>query len=68
MAYLAAIHRLQDLKFWRVDPARTHREYLRMVRREQPEHEPLALPHRQFELTWYGSRNAGGTSRRCSAN
>ena len=58
LAYLAAIHRLQDLNFWRVDPARTHREYLRMVRREQPEHAPLALLTWQFELTWYGSQPA----------
>ncbi len=55
LAYLAAVHRLEDLKFWKVDPTRTHREYLRMVRREQTQYEPLALLTRQFELAWYGS-------------
>jgi hypothetical protein len=54
LAYLAAIFRLADLKFWKVDPTRTHREYLRLVRRDQTEHEPLALLTQQFELAWYG--------------
>jgi len=58
LAYLAAIHRLGDLKFWQVDPTRTHREYLRMVRPEQAEYAPLALLTRQFELTWYGTQPA----------
>lgn len=58
LAYLTALHHLEVRKVWRVDPARTHREYLRMVPREQPEHEPLALLTRQFELTWYGSQPA----------
>jgi hypothetical protein len=55
LSYLAAVHRLEDLKFWKVDPTRTHREYLRMVRRERNEYEPLSLLTRQFELAWYGS-------------
>ena len=58
LAYLAAVNHLQDLKLWSVDPARTHREYLRMIRHEQPEYEPLALLTREFELTWYGSQPA----------
>jgi len=56
LAYLAAIYRLEDLHFWTVDPARTHREYLRLVRRDQAEHEPLARLTREFELAWYGAR------------
>jgi hypothetical protein len=54
LSYLAAILRLADLKFWKVDPTRTHREYLRLVKRDQTEHEPLAQLTRQFELAWYG--------------
>jgi hypothetical protein len=55
LAYLAALHRLADLKLWKVDPTRTHREYLRLVRQEQIEHEPLALLTRQFELACYSA-------------
>ena len=56
LAYWAAIGRLDDAGFWPVDHARTHREYLRLVGREQPQREPLAVLTRQFELVWYAGR------------
>jgi Domain of unknown function (DUF4129) len=56
LAYWAAIRRLDDAGFWPVDHSRTHREYLRLVGREQPQREPLAVLTRQFELIWYAGR------------
>ena len=61
LAYLAAIYRLEDLKFWKVDPTRTHREYLRLVKSDRTEHEPLAQLTRQFELAWYGAHPVNQT-------
>lgn len=61
LAYWAAIHRLDELGLWAVDHTRTHREYLRLVRRDQPESAPLAALTRQFEMAWYAARS-------CSAN
>ena len=57
LAYWAAIVRLGNLKLWVVDPTRTHREYLRAVRSDQVEHEPLALLTRAFEMAWYAARS-----------
>ena len=56
LAYWAAIERLEELGLWSLDPTRTHREYLRLVRSDQPQREPLAVLTRQFELAWYAAQ------------
>ncbi len=56
LAYWSGIYRLEELGVWTVDRTRTHREYLRLVRRDQPQWEPLAALTRQFELAWYAAR------------
>ncbi|MEJ2009299.1 MAG: DUF4129 domain-containing protein [Acidobacteriota bacterium] len=56
LAYWAAICRLDDVGLWTVDHTRTHREYLRLVKPDQPLHEPLATLTRQFEMAWYAAR------------
>ena len=61
LAYWAAIRRLGDAGLWTVDDARTHREYLRMVRRDQPQREPLTALTRQFELVWYAGAASSAT-------
>jgi Domain of unknown function (DUF4129) len=57
-AYHAAIVRLEEEGAWRVDEARTPREYLRMLRATDSRH-PLMLDlTRRFERIWYGNRPA----------
>jgi len=56
LAYWAAICRLDELGLWAVDHTRTHREYLRLVKPNQPQREPLAALTRQFEMAWYAAR------------
>ncbi len=56
LAYWSGIYRLEELGVWTVDRTRTHREYLRLIRRDQPQWEPLAALTRQFELAWYAAR------------
>lgn len=58
LAYWSGIYRLEELGVWTVDRTRTHREYLRLIRRDQPQWEPLAALTRQFELAWYAARPA----------
>ncbi|MGE5327126.1 MAG: DUF4129 domain-containing protein [Deltaproteobacteria bacterium] len=52
-AYWAGIHRLEERGLWTADPARTHREYLRLVGSDQPQRQPLEALTRQFERVWY---------------
>lgn len=56
LAYWSGIYRLEELGVWTVDRTRTHREYLRLIRRGQAQYEPLAALTRQFELAWYAAR------------
>ncbi len=56
LAYWSGIYRLEELGVWTVDRTRTHREYLRLIRRDQPQWEPLAALTRQFELAWYAAQ------------
>lgn len=56
LSYWAAIRKLDDAGMWPVDHTRTHREYLSLVRRDQPQREPLAELTRKFEMAWYAAR------------
>ena len=56
LAYNAALVRLEEQGAWRVDDARTPREYLPMLRAGDARH-PLMLDLTQrFERIWYGNR------------
>lgn len=56
LAYWAAIEHLEERGLWTLDPTRTHREYLRLVRSDQPQREPLAVLTKLFEMAWYAAR------------
>lgn len=58
LAYWTAIYHLDDLGVWTADHTRTHREYLALVRTDQPQRAPLAALTRQFERVWYAARPA----------
>lgn len=57
-AYWAAIHRLEAAGAWRPDPARTPREYLRVLPPDSVRRAPLLAITRKFELAWYGRQAA----------
>ncbi len=57
-AYWAAVYRLGEAGVWRLDPTRTPREYLRLLRAETPEWPPMSEMTRNFEVVWYGHRAA----------
>jgi hypothetical protein len=58
--YHAALFRLEEQGVWRVDDARTPREYLSLLKVEDARRGPLIELTRDFEYTWYGSRPADG--------
>jgi hypothetical protein len=56
LAYAAALTRFEEHGAWRVDDARTPREYLQLVRAGDA-HQPLLVDlTRRFERIWYGNR------------
>jgi Domain of unknown function (DUF4129) len=56
LGYNAALARLEEQGVWRVDAARTPREYLPMLRGDDSR-QPLMLDlTRRFERIWYGNR------------
>jgi hypothetical protein len=55
-AYHAALSRLDEQGVWTVDDARTPREYLRLLRADDPRHPAVRDLTRQFEQVWYGHR------------
>lgn len=57
-AYWASIARLEAKRVWPADRARTPREYLALVGRDDPRREGLAALTRSFERTWYGGQTA----------
>jgi hypothetical protein len=57
--YWAAISRLESKRLWPADRARTPREYLALVRAEDPRRAGLATLTGSFERSWYGGRAAG---------
>ena len=56
--YWAAISRLESQRLWPADRARTPREYLGLLRKEDPRKVSLTTLTRSFERTWYGGRDA----------
>ncbi len=56
--YWASISRLESKRLWPADRARTPREYLALVDREDPRRPGLASLTGSFERTWYGGRAA----------
>jgi hypothetical protein len=57
--YWASISRLESRRLWPADRARTPREYLALVARDDPRRDGLAQLTGSFERTWYGGRPAG---------
>jgi Domain of unknown function (DUF4129) len=57
-AYWTAIVRMEELKSLPEDRARTPRESLRLIGRDNSAYAPLAQLTRRFELVWYGYRDA----------
>lgn len=56
LSYWAAISYLESSGAWRPDNARTPREYLRLIARDNPARSALLEITRKFEVTWYGER------------
>ena len=63
-AYQAAACRLEDEGVWRVDEARTPREYLRLLPEGHRRRRPVADIARRFEEICYGAREATPDDRR----
>jgi hypothetical protein len=63
-AYRAATGRLEEEGVWRVDDARTPREYLRLLPADHRRRGPLADVAGRFEEIWYGARPATPDDRR----
>ena len=57
--YWAAISRLESRRLWPADRARTPREYLALLGKDDPRRAGLAALTGSFERTWYGGRTAG---------
>lgn len=56
--YRAAMRRLEEEGVWRVDDARTPREYLRLLPEAHRRRSPVAEVARRFEEIWFGARRA----------
>lgn len=57
-AYHAAVRRLEEEGAWRLDEARTPREYLRILPEHHARRAVLADITSRFEQIWYGAREA----------
>ncbi|HET9481702.1 MAG TPA: DUF4129 domain-containing protein [Candidatus Polarisedimenticolia bacterium] len=57
-AWWAAVRRLEEAGAWRVDRARTHREYLRLLPDEDGMRPAMREVTDLFEQVWYGGRPA----------
>ena len=55
-AYHACLRRLEEQGVWRTDPARTAREYLRLLPARHDRREAVTDLTRQFERVWYGDQ------------
>lgn len=58
LLYWASISRLESSGLWPADRARTPREYLALLTRENPQQPGLSALTRSFERTWYAARPA----------
>jgi hypothetical protein len=56
--YWASISRMESGRLWPADRARTPREYLGLLRGNDPRKPALTVLTRSFERTWYGGRDA----------
>jgi hypothetical protein len=63
-AYRAAMCRLEEEGVWRIDDARTPREYLRLLPDEHRRRRPVVDVARRFEEIWFGAREATDDDRR----
>lgn len=55
IAYRAALVRFEEQGVWRVDDARTPREYLSLLRSNDDRRAPMTALARRFEQVWYGN-------------
>lgn len=58
LLYWASIARLESMRLWPADRARTPREYLALMANADPRKASLTELTREFERTWYGGRSA----------
>ncbi len=56
--YWASISRLEQMRLWPSDSARTPREYLQLLKGTDPRKAKLSALTQSFERTWYGGREA----------
>jgi len=56
--YGAAVRRIGETGTWQVDPARTHREYVRLLPANSTQRPPLVAIANCFERVWYGRAQA----------
>jgi len=56
--YGAAVRRIAEAGTWQVDPARTHREYVRLLPANSLQRPPLVAITTCFERVWYGQAAA----------
>ena len=59
--YGAAVRRIAEAGTWQVDPARTHREYARLLPPVSVQRPRFLAITACFELVWYGSAKASAT-------
>jgi hypothetical protein len=52
--YGAAVRRIGEAGTWQIDPARTHREYVRLLPANSLQRPPLVAITTCFERVWYG--------------
>jgi len=56
--YGATVRRIEEAGTWRVDPSRTHREYVRLLPADSLQRAPLVAITTCFERVWYGYAQA----------
>jgi hypothetical protein len=59
--YGASVRRIAEAGTWQVDPARTHREYVRLLPSESLQRPRFLAIISCFEVVWYGSAQATAT-------
>jgi hypothetical protein len=62
IVYGAAVLRLAVAGVWQIDPARTHREYVRLLAADAAQRAPLVALTTLFEAVWYGRAEASAGS------
>lgn len=67
-AYWAAVYRLDEAGVWTLDPTRTPREYLRLLKADVPQRPAMREITRNFEVVWYGAKPASAGDFRVAVN